>query len=276
MITASHPRRAFAALGVAALLALTACGGGDDEDASDTTTTEASTTEAETTTTAEETTTTGDDKPDDTTDDGTDTTTTEAAGDLQPYSFSDDFSTDTGWLIGCNEGSGCALVRDGRLAEALDAGQREIDQHSDFQGQILTNVSISTKILDFGDGNPEAGAVCHYDPDEGSYYDFTIRADGTGSVYKFTGEGGGEPLADRFEVPLFTEGNEYITATCTIEPDGSVRLTMEANFSEVVDVTDSTDPLLPGQIGLVTYGDLEVDSSVSFDDLDVEGQLYVE
>lgn len=57
MITSSHPRRALTALGLAALLALTACGGGGDDDKAETTTTTA----AETTTTTEAATTTTED-----------------------------------------------------------------------------------------------------------------------------------------------------------------------------------------------------------------------
>ncbi len=264
MITSSHPRRALTALGLAALLALTACGGGGDDDKAETTTTTAAetttTTEAETTTTTE-----------------AETTTTESTGELRPYSFSDDFSSDTGWLIGCNEDSGCALVRDGRLGEALNAGQIEVDQHSEWEGQILANVSIETLIRDFGEGTPQAGPVCHFDRDQFSYYDFTIAGDGSWSLYKFPGNGQpGEALARGPEAPIFTRSIERVLGTCEIQADGSVHLTMTINGQKVSDIVDDDDPLLPGEVGLVTYGDPDVDSSISFDEVTVEGQVFVE
>lgn len=271
--------RHLLALGLVAALAFAACGGGgDDEEKAGgddpTTTAEETTTTAEETTESAPNTMAGGS--------GDEETTTTAAdggeeGELLPFSFTDDFSEDTGWLIGCDEDAGsCALVQDGRLAEALDAGSRGFDQHEQFGGQIITNLEIEVTILDFGAGNPEAGAVCHYDPDAGTYYDFTIRADGSWSMYKFGADGEATALARGDDAPLFTQSYEKVVGTCEVNPDESVHLTMSINGEQVADETDSTNPLLPGQIGLVTYGDEEVDSSISFDDLRMEGSIYVE
>ncbi|HEU5149958.1 MAG TPA: hypothetical protein VFU19_05645 [Iamia sp.] len=259
--TARRRRRALAGLALTALL-LGACGGGGDgdesasgaeggpSDAAEETTTTSSTT---TTTTAPTTT----EAP---------TTTTEAVSTAR-YTFDDTFDTDTGWNVGCND-IGCAGIEDSHFYSDIYAGEKEIDQHSEWEGRTLYDVTIETGIISFGAGNPEGGVVCFADPDAGTYYDFTVGADGQGSLYKFDGSGG-EALAGPFTVPDFDPESTIVQAYCAYNDDGSVRLGMGVNDQTVADVTDD-DPLPPGEVGLITYGDPDVLSTVHYELVTVE------
>jgi hypothetical protein len=260
--TTRRRRRALAALALAALL-LGACGGGDDESASgsdakpaESDTTESTTSEApETTTTAAPTTT---EAP----------ATTEPLPETARYGFDDTFDGDTGWVTGCND-IGCAGIEDSYFYEDIQAGEKEIDQHTEWDGRVLYDVTVETGIVSFGAGNPEGGVVCFADPDADTYYDFTVGADGQGSLYRFDGSGG-EALAGPFTVDGFVPESTIITGTCAYEADGSVRLTMAVNGTQVADVVDP-DPLAPGEVGLISYGDGEELSTVHFELVSVEG-----
>ncbi len=258
--TTSRRRRAVAATALAALL-LGACGGGGDEESAAgvaegggdepaPSTTEAPTTEAPTTAAP---------------------TTTEAPTTTAPetarYTFEDTFDSDTGWVKGCND-VGCSGLEDSHFFSDVHAGLKEIDQHSEWEDRTLYDVTIETGIISYGAGNPEGGVVCHADPDADTYYDFTVGKDGQGSVYRFE-DGEGEPLAGPFTVEGFDPGSTIVQAYCGYEDDGTLRLGMGVNDVTVADVVDD-DPLPPGEVGLVTYGDADVLSTVHYELITVE------
>lgn len=261
MDTTTTGRRRLVALGLAALL-LGACGGGGDggdeaAGAAPAPSTAAPTSAAPTTaaaTTAAPTT----EAP---------TTTTEAAPDTAAYSFADTFDSDTGWVTGCND-VGCAGIEDSHLYSDIKPGLKEIDQHTEWQDRAFYDVTIETGIIDFGAGDPEGGVVCHADPDADTYYDFTVGADGRGSVYRFEG-GEGEALAGPFTIDGFDPASTIVQAHCAYNDDGSLRLGMGVNDVTVADV-DDPDPLPPGEVGLVTYGDTEELSTVHYELITVE------
>jgi hypothetical protein len=262
MDTTTTGRRRLAALGLAALL-LGACGGGGDgggdeaAGAAAAPSTAAPTTEAPTTeapTTAPPTT----EAP---------TTTTEAAPETARYTFSDTFDSDTGWNVGCND-IGCAGIEDSHFYSEVYAGEKEIEQHSEWEGRTLYDTTIETGIIWYGAGNPEGGVVCHADRDAGTYYDFTVGKDGRGSLYRFE-DGEGEALAGPFTVANFDPESVIVQAYCAYNDDGSLRLGMGVNDETVADVVDE-DPLPPGEVGFITYGDTEVLSAVHYELVTVE------
>lgn len=262
--TPSRPRTALAAL-VLAALALGACGGGGgggDEPAAagGSSTTAAPTTTAPTTTTEAPTTTAA-------------PTTTEPVPETARYTFDDTFDTDTGWVTGCND-VGCAGIEDSHLYEDIYAGEKEIDQHGEWEGRIFYDVTVETGIVSYGAGNPEGGVICYADPESDSYYDFTVGKDGRGSLYRFE-DGEGEALAGPFTVEGFDPESTIVQAYCAYNEDGTLRLGMGVNDVTVADVVDE-DPLPPGEVGLITYGDSEVLSTVHYELVTVEGSELLE
>ena len=265
MTTSTRRRRTALAVVALAALLLGACGGGGDESASGSdakpgpeeeagTDAEPTTTEAPTTTAAPTTTDAA--------------TTTTPAPETARYSFDDTFDSDTGCVTGCND-VGCAGIEDSYFYEDIHAGEKEIDQHTEWEGRTLYDVTVETGIVSFGAGNPEGGVICFADPDAGTYYDFTVGADGEGSLYRFDGSGG-EALAGPFAIDGFVPDSTIISGTCAYEADGGVRLTMAVNGTQVADVVDD-GPLPPGEVGLVSYGDGEDLSTVHYELVTVEG-----
>jgi hypothetical protein len=256
----STARTALVALALVPV-ALGACGGGDDDDpagaASGSSSTAAASSTVSSTTASTTTSTTS----------TTEATTTTTAPETARYSFEDTFDGDTGWVTGCND-KGCAGIEESTFYEDIAAGEKEIDQHAEWDGQALYDVTIETGIVSYGAGNPEGGVVCFADPDAGTYYDFTVGADGQGSVYRFDG-GSGEALAGPFTVDGFVPESTVIQAYCGYNDDGTLRLGMAVNGETVADVTDP-DPLSPGEVGLITYGDSEVLSTVHYELVTVE------
>ncbi|QYG90969.1 hypothetical protein HC251_18010 [Iamia sp. SCSIO 61187] len=254
-------RSALATIGLAALL-LAGCGGGGGDDegaATESPATEQAaaqeeapdTTEAPTTTAAPTT---------------TEAPTTEAPTTTAPetaaYSFDDTFDSDTGWVTGCND-VGCAGIEDSYFYEDIFAGEKEIDQHTEWEGRAFYDVTIEAGIVEFGAGTPQGGVVCHADPEADTYYDFTIGPDGRGSVYRFEG-GEGEALGGPFTVEGFVPASTIVQAYCAYNEDGSLRLGMGINDETVVDVVDE-DPLPPGEVGLISYGDTAELSTVHYE-----------
>ncbi|HMJ79241.1 MAG TPA: hypothetical protein VK507_24865 [Iamia sp.] len=253
-------RRRRCALAVLALTALLlgACGGGADESASGSDASASGRADETTTTDAPETTI---EAPPPTTA-APATPSTEAAT-TSRYSFEDAFETaDDGWVTGCND-IGCAGVEDSIFYEDIKPGEKEIDQHAEWEGRVLYDVTVEAGIVLFGAGNPEGGVVCHADPDAGTYYDFTVGADGQASLYRFDGAGG-EALAGPFAIDGFVAESTIITGRCAYETDGSLRLTMQVNGEQVADAVDP-DPLAPGEVGLITYGDSGELSTVHYE-----------
>jgi hypothetical protein len=262
--TTTTRRLGLAALGLAALLMGACGGGGGDGDepaagAAEAPTTAAPTTEAPTTTEATTTTT---EAP----------TTTEAAPETARYTFADTFDTDTGWFVGCDD-TGCSGVEDSHLYDDIMAGEKAVDQHEEWEGRTLYDVTIEAGIVSYGAGDPEGGVVCHFDRDAGTYYDFTVGKDGQGSLYKFDGSGG-EALAGPFAVPDFDPESTIVQAYCAYEDDGSLRLGMGVNDQTVADVVDD-DPLPPGEVGIITYGDTDELSTVHYELVTVEASELV-
>jgi hypothetical protein len=265
--TTTRRRRALAIVGLAAVL-LGACGGGGDEEASGV----AEGDGPETTAAASSSTTV----PPTTAAPTTEAPTTEAPTTTAPetarYSFSDTFDTDTGWLVGCDD-FGCSGIEDSHLYSDIVASEKTVDQHSEWDGQTLYDVTMEAGIISYGAGDPEGGVVCHFDRDSGSYYDFTVGKDGQGSLYRFE-DGEGEALAGPFDVPGFDPESTIVQAYCAYNDDGTLRLGMGVNDETVADVTDD-DPLPPGEVGIITYGDTEALSTVHYELVTVEASELV-
>ncbi|MFA1547622.1 serine/threonine-protein kinase [Actinomadura chokoriensis] len=190
--------------------------------------------------------------------------------------FSDAFSNaDSGWGDDYNK---TYTYANGKYrmqtADMTGAVTRYVpkDKAEDFPDPMLATVTVS---VEQGPEDGTFGLICRANEDAKRQYVFLVRHDGKGAVLrKFNGDAGTKDLASPDSVPGFdSKGPNKVQVACAgQEKDGpKVRLRLWVNGEQVIDETDTDQPLPNGWVGLhVERGGNAAQQIVAdFDDFDM-------
>ncbi|RKS77174.1 serine/threonine protein kinase [Actinomadura pelletieri DSM 43383] len=190
--------------------------------------------------------------------------------------FSDDFANDqSGWdSFGDDYG-----YRDGKYSMKTSRYLKSVTRWvpkkdvSAFPDPVLATV---TATVAEGPADARFGMLCRGNNNRNviTQYLFLVRSDGKGAVLrKVNGDRGSKELAAPDSVPGFDAGGaNKIQIACAGQDDGKrVRLRLWVNGEQVIDVTDTDQPLGNGWVGMeIQQGGNETQAvNVHFDDFDM-------
>ncbi|TDE14159.1 hypothetical protein [Actinomadura sp. 6K520] len=194
--------------------------------------------------------------------------------------FSDDFANDeSGWQSFGDEYG----YRDGKYFMRTDNYSETVsrwvpkDDVKTFPDPILATVTATVT-----EGSPDAryGLLCRANNDRNTIYQylFLIRNDGKGAVLRKTnGAQGSKELAVTDSVPGFSgDGGNKLQIGCAGQDGGKrVRLRLWVNGEQVIDVTDTDQPLDNGWVGMEVQrgGNKAQQVNAQFDDFDMSKVL---
>jgi hypothetical protein len=186
--------------------------------------------------------------------------------------FSDDFSSDSsGW--GSFTGQYTYTNGAYRLQTEGSTGSTGRDVPKD---EFAPDPMLATVGARVAQGSPDGryGLTCRSSDNGNNEYSFLIRNDGKGAVLrKVTKDRGTKELDNPDSVPGFTEGESNQLQIACESGDGGkqVRLRLWVNGHQVIDATDTDQPLGNGKAGLQVErgGNAAQQIIVDFDDFDL-------
>ncbi|SNR23852.1 Serine/threonine protein kinase [Actinomadura mexicana] len=186
--------------------------------------------------------------------------------------FSDDFSSDSsGW--GTFTGQYTYTNSSYRLQSYGTTGSTGRDVPKDDFAPDPMLATVGAKVVQ-GSPDAEFGLTCRSSDNGENGYSLLIRNDGKGAVLrKITKDRGTKELAAPDSVPGFAEGeSNKLQIACESGDEGKqVRLRLWVNGHQVIDATDTDQPLGNGKAGLRVErgGNAAQQIIVDFDDFDL-------
>ncbi|RFS83123.1 serine/threonine protein kinase [Actinomadura spongiicola] len=190
--------------------------------------------------------------------------------------FSDDFANDqSGWDSFVNDygyRDGKYWMKTSRFTTSIARWVPKKDVNA-FPDPVLATVTAN---VTEGPADARFGMLCRGNNNKSviTQYLFLVRADGKGAVLrKVNGDRGSKELAAPDSVPGFDAGGVHkIQIACAGQDDGKrVRLRLWVNGEQVIDVTDTDQPLGNGWVGMEIQqgGNQAQPVNVEFDDFDM-------